>query len=153
MCAEGNSRILLLTIGAHVQRGLQYILALCVSLCVCLSVCLAATAFVPACNQRHLRHLFRLFFFSKESSIQNFANWLRAVFAHFLDQRNTGTTSSTTSQSDLASDASYWCSQRKRMGGGGALRCLEVHWAIIMIRCTVYLEPASKNCTLVLSFS
>ena len=26
---------------------------------------------------------------------------------------------------------------------GGALRCLEVHWAI---GCTVYLEPASKNC-------
>ena len=26
---------------------------------------------------------------------------------------------------------------------GGALRFLEVHWAI---GCTVYLEPASKNC-------
>ena len=24
---------------------------------------------------------------------------------------------------------------------GGALRCLEVHWAIIVIGCTVYLEP------------
>ena len=37
---------------------------------------------------------------------------------------------------------------------GGALRCLEVHWAIIVIRCTVYLEPASELrrgiCTLVL---
>ena len=29
---------------------------------------------------------------------------------------------------------------------GAALRCLEVHWAIIVIGCTVYLEPASKNC-------
>ena len=33
-----------------------------VCLCVCLSVtALAATAFVSACNQRHLRHSFRLF--------------------------------------------------------------------------------------------
>ena len=50
-----------LTLGAHAQRGL-----LCVCLCVCLSVCLsvtalAATAFVSACNQRHLQHCFRLF--------------------------------------------------------------------------------------------
>ena len=38
------------------------VLALCVSLSVCLSVAaLAATAFVSACNQRHLRHYFRLF--------------------------------------------------------------------------------------------
>ena len=38
------------------------VLALCVCLCVCLSVtALAATAFVSACNQRHLRHYFRLF--------------------------------------------------------------------------------------------
>ena len=44
-------------LGAHAQRGLQYLL--CVS--VCLSVTsLAATAFVSACNQRHLRHYFRL---------------------------------------------------------------------------------------------
>ena len=42
----------LLTLGAYVQRGLQYLL--CVS--VCLSVtALAATAFVSACNQWHLR--------------------------------------------------------------------------------------------------
>ena len=48
---------LLLTLGAHAQRGL-----LCVSLCLCLSVtALAATAFVSACNQRHLQHCFRLF--------------------------------------------------------------------------------------------
>ena len=43
----------LLTLGAHAQRGLQYLL--CVS--VCLSVtALAATAFVSTCNKRHLRH-------------------------------------------------------------------------------------------------
>ena len=33
-------------------------------------------------------------------------------------------------------------------GPGGALRCLEVHWAIIVIRCTAYLEPASPPCPL-----
>ena len=36
------------------------------ALCVCVSVCqsvtaLAATAFVSACNERHLRHYYRLF--------------------------------------------------------------------------------------------
>ena len=31
---------------------------------------------------------------------------------------------------------------------GGALRCLEVHWAIIVIRCTAYLEAASPPCPL-----
>ena len=33
-------------------------------------------------------------------------------------------------------------------GPGGALRCMEVHWAIIVIRCTAYLEPASPPCPL-----
>ena len=33
-------------------------------------------------------------------------------------------------------------------GPGGALRCLEVHWAIIVIRCTAYLEAASPPCPL-----
>ena len=33
---------------------------ICVSVCVSVTA-LAATAFVSACNQRHLRHLFRLF--------------------------------------------------------------------------------------------
>ena len=38
------------------------VLALCVCVSVCLSVtALAATAFVSVCNQRHLRHSFRLF--------------------------------------------------------------------------------------------
>ena len=38
------------------------VLALCVCLSVCLSVtALAATAFVSTCNQRHLRHYYRLF--------------------------------------------------------------------------------------------
>ena len=37
-----------------------------VCVCVCVSVCLsvtalAATAFVSACNERHLRHYYRLF--------------------------------------------------------------------------------------------
>ena len=31
---------------------------------------------------------------------------------------------------------------------GGALRCLEVHWAIIVIRCKAYLEAASPPCPL-----
>ena len=67
-----------LTLGAHAQRGLRMRVSVCLSvpvtaladsvsaytctLCVCLSVtALAATAFVSACNQRHLRHSFRLF--------------------------------------------------------------------------------------------
>ena len=33
-----DSDIILLTLGAHAQRGLQYIVVLCVSLSVCLSV-------------------------------------------------------------------------------------------------------------------
>ena len=46
--------VLSLTLGAHAQRGLRFV---CVS--VCLSV--TATAFVSTCNQRHLRHYYRLF--------------------------------------------------------------------------------------------
>ena len=89
-----------LTLGAHAQRGL-----LCVSLCVCLSVCVfvcyrsssysvrfslqptASTALIEARG------------FSKNPSVQKLwrekANMQisysspRAIFAHFLDQRNT----------------------------------------------------------------
>ena len=28
----------------------------------------------------------------------------------------------------------------------GPLGSMEVHWAILLIQCTVYIEPASKNC-------
>ena len=57
---------------ACAARVTQYLSSLCVCLSVCLSVCpclsvcvsvttLAATAFVSACNQRHLQNCFGLF--------------------------------------------------------------------------------------------
>ena len=56
------------------------VLALFVCVCVCLSVTtLAATAFVSACNQGIALKLV------KKPSVQK-------LIAHFLDQRNTGTT-------------------------------------------------------------
>ena len=55
----------LLTLSAHAQRRLQYLLcvSVCLSVClsVCVCVCLAATAFISACNERNLRHYYRLF--------------------------------------------------------------------------------------------
>ena len=63
------SEVSSLTLGAHAQRGLRYLL--CVS--VCLSVtALAATAFVSACNQRHLRHCFRLVDFRKSLPFKSY---------------------------------------------------------------------------------
>ena len=62
------------------RRACAARVTLCVSVCVCvcLSVtALAATAFVSACNQRHLRHYFRLFFvdFRKNLHLHACANF------------------------------------------------------------------------------
>ena len=60
---------------------------------------------------------FKLMEFLKSLPFKSYGNMQinysspRAVFAHFLDQRNTGTTWSTTSH---VSDTSYQCSQGKR---------------------------------------
>ena len=55
-----------LTLGAHAQRGLRYLLCVSVCLCVCLSVtALAATAFVSTCNERHYYLDFNLWIFEK----------------------------------------------------------------------------------------
>ena len=78
------------TLGAHAQRGLQYLLCVSVCLCVCLSVtALAATGFISACNQQHLQHSFRLFFgfklvdFRKSGSVYT----RLAIYTHALIAR------------------------------------------------------------------
>ena len=48
----------LLTLGAHAQRGGYSTCFVC--LCVCVFVCYRSSS-VSVCNQRHLRHSFRLF--------------------------------------------------------------------------------------------
>ena len=125
---------------------------------VCLSLAATASAFISACNRRHLRQA------DVSSWIFEKAFRSKVTVNAILDQQNTG---STTIELDLASDASYWCSRHKirwqciyaacylpasaqmyvyaysplsRQGPGTMGGCTEV------IQCTVYLEPASKNC-------
>ena len=62
LCLTHIRELLLNTVFLNPRRACAARVTLCVCLSVCLSVtALAATAFVSACNQRHLRHYFRLF--------------------------------------------------------------------------------------------
>ena len=92
---------LLVTLGAHAQRGLQYLLCVSVCLSVCLSVtALAATTFVsagiysiilgfPWISTSGFSKGLPFKSYGVKSQLQLSFRSPHAVFAHFLDQRNT----------------------------------------------------------------